>query len=346
MLDQFIGSRRLALVQALVNQGRAAMNVGEYDRAVRTFGEALALAPGDEEIKTWYAKAQRFQQLAALYAQAEADIAEEEWDRALEQLEKIASIDPTYAEVGTKISLVKSQQALQAELASAQQAFDGGQYDEAIRTLEQLREQSPNFRATEVQQVLFDAYYRQGAVWMSEAGESLDSVAQAIQSFDRALALNPEDEDALEERRLADLYRQGYLFYNQNNWPQASLVLQQIHSVRSAYADGRVASMLCSSYLRLGDAYYGAGDLLQALQQYKNVLAMENCDHVEAAIREREINAILYPPTATPTPTPTATLTPTLVPTPTATVYVPPTPQPPQPTSRPATSAPPTPKPR
>jgi tetratricopeptide (TPR) repeat protein len=353
MLDDFIGSQRQTRVAALVNQGRAAMNVGDYDRAVLVFGEALALAPGDDEIKTWYAKSQRFQQLASLYQQAEADISADNWGAALEKLQKIASMDPTYSDVGKKISLSQTQQLLQTQLVDAQALIEDGHNAEAIRTLEQLREESPTFHATDVGHALFTAYFRQGVQLMSRAGDSLDMVGQAIQSFDQAIVLSPDDTTALEERRLADLYRQGYLFYTQSNWPQSAVVLQQIYSRRADYAEGRVASMLCSSYLRLGDAYYAVGDLLQSLQQFKSVLAMGACDHVDAAVREREINAILYPPTATPTVTPTVTptrtqtgtptRTPTWAPTPT-TPYIPPTR--PRPTSPPATSVPPTPKPR
>jgi tetratricopeptide (TPR) repeat protein len=353
MLDDLVGSQRQARVAVLVNQGRAAMNVGDYDRSVLVFGEALALAPSDDEIKTWYAKAQRFQQLASLYEQAEADIAAEQWAVALEKLQKIASMDPTYSDVGKKISLAQTQQLLQAQLRDAQALIQDGQYAGAIRSLEQLREGSPTFHSTEVKQALFTAYFRQGVQLMSGAGDSLDTIGQAIRSFDQAIVLSPEDTTALEERRLADLYRQGYLSYTQSNWPQATVVLQQIYGTRAEYAEGRVASMLCTSYLRLGDAYYAAGDLLQSLQQYKNVLAMGACDHVEAAVREREINAILYPPTATPTVTPTRTPLPTQTRTPTPTPTWAPTSTPypvqttrPRPTSPPATAAPPTPKPR
>jgi len=65
MLDQLLGSQRQSRVESLVNQGRAALNVGDFDRAVEAFGAALALAPTNEEVKTWYAKAQRGQQLTS-----------------------------------------------------------------------------------------------------------------------------------------------------------------------------------------------------------------------------------------------------------------------------------------
>ena len=346
MLDQLLGNQRQARVQVLVNQGRAALNVGDYERAVQNFGEALALAPTNEEVQTWYAKAQRYQQLTSWYGQAEEDIAAQRWDDALEKLERIMAIEPTYRDTSSRIDFVKSQQTLDARFAEAKRYLEQGEWDEVIQILEPLREQAASFNPDEVQQTLFYAYFRQGVEWLADAGASpetsLELLGQAIQSFDRALALFPTDKTALEERQLADLYRQGYLFVNQKNWPQAVLVLQQIHSARPDYMGGRATLMLCASYMELGDAYYAAGSLPEALQQYQNVLAIPGCDHVDAALKEREVFAILYPPT----PTPTSTRTPTRTPRPTATRTPTPTPtMTPAPTAPPTSPPPPTPEP-
>jgi tetratricopeptide (TPR) repeat protein len=347
MLDSLVGNQRQARVQILVNQGRAALNVGDYDRAVQAFGEALALAPTNEEVKTWYAKAQRYQQLTSWYEQADEDIAAQRWDDALATLDRIMAVEPTYKDTSTKVEFVKSQQTLDARFAEAKSYLEQGKWDEVIKILEPLREQAASFNPDEVQQTLFYAYFRQGVEWLAGAGASpdtsLDLLGQAIQSFDRALALFPTDKTALEERRLADLYRQGHLFVNQKNWPQAVLVLQQIQSARADYMGGQATAMLCASYLQLGDAYYASGSLAQALEQYRNVLAVEGCDHVDAALKEREVYVILYPPTPTPTSTRTPTRTPRPVPTRTPTPTAPPTAPPPA-TQQPAPT--PTTKPR
>ena len=325
VFDTLLGSQRQVRIRMLINQGRAAMNVGDYDRAVETFGEALSLDANSEDIKTWYAKAQRYQELASLYAQAEEDMVASDWDGALEKLDKILAFDPTYNDAAEKIALVKGQQALEARFAEAQAWSEQGHWSKAISILEQLQGEAPGFRTAKVQQALFDAHYRQGVGLMATADGSLDIVGQAIQSFDRALAISPSDEATLEEKRLADLYRQGLLFVNQQNWPQAVPVLQQIHESRSEYVDGMVASMLCTAHLELGNTYFAARDWERAYEQYRSVLAIEGCDHVEAAGKEREVYVILYPPTPTPTMTRTPTRTPTqtptrtLVPTPTRT---------------------------
>lgn len=337
-LDQLLGTQRQARVEALVNQGRAALNVGDYDRAAELFGEALGLAPTNEEIKTWYLKAQRYQQLASLYQQAEVEIAGQRWDPALAKLEQLLAIDPSYRDTSARISYVKSQQTLDARFTQAKVVFDSGDWAQTVKLLEPLREEAPGFRADEVQQTLFFAHFRLGVDLLANSGDSLDSIGQAIQSLDRALAIFPTDPAALEERRLADLYRQARLSFNQKDWPQAVLTLKQIQSVRQDYMGGRAVVMLCTAYLNLGDAYYANRSLADALEQYRNVLAITGCDHVEAAMKEREVYTILYPPTPTPTNTRTPTRTPRATPTATRTVTPTPTttsaaPPPPPPTS-------------
>lgn len=112
-------------------------------------------------------------------------------------------------------------------------------------------------------------------------------------------------------------------------------MLKQVHDSRPDYMGGGATSLLCTAYLRLGEAYQAAGDLAEALEQYRSVLAIDGCDHVEAAVKEREVYAILYPPTATPTPQPTRTRTPLPTPTLTATTIPPTTAPPPVPTPTP-----------
>jgi tetratricopeptide (TPR) repeat protein len=325
-------NQRQARVGALINQGRAAINVGDCDRAAQAFGEALALAPKNEDVQLWYERALWCQQLVSLYAQAEADIEAGQWNSALETLNQIMELDPTYRDASEKMDFVRNQQALQVLLIEAKDYLEEGDWNETIRILEQLREQAPGFQTSEVQQSLFDAYFRNGVELMAAAGDSPDLMGQAIQSFDLALGILPNDQTALEERESADLYRQGYLSCNQENWPAAVDALRELYASRPDYMDGRGRSLLCTSYLRLGDAYQAAGDvtsLEQALTQYQEVLAIDGCDHVEAAVKEREVYAILHPPTPTPTSTPEPTHTP--LPTPTWTATSPPPTSPPQP---------------
>jgi tetratricopeptide (TPR) repeat protein len=342
MLDSVTGNQRQTRVRALLNHGRAALTVGDCNRAVEAFGEALALAPTDEDVQIWYLKAQTCQQLASLYAQAEEAIAAEQWATAMEKLGEIVAIDLTYKDASEQMEVVQGLLTLEDLLTQAESYFEQGAWNEAIQTLEQLQQQAPAFKPGEVQQFLFLAHFRSGIDLLAAADDSPELIMQAIQNFDLALAIFPDDQTALAEKQLADLYRQAYLAFNQENWPQAVLVLRQIYDSRPDYMGGRATALLCTSYVQLGDAYQAAGDLEQALDQYTNVLAIERCDHVEAAVREREVRDILYPPTPTPTSTPRATPTPLPTPTRTSTPSPPPVP----PTSPPRPTSPPQPTPR
>jgi tetratricopeptide (TPR) repeat protein len=319
-LSTILDNQRSARVQALVNQCRAAMNVGECGRAVTACDEALALAPNNDEIKTWSAKARRCQQLSSLYEEAELALTNGEWDDALQKLQEIAGLDPTYKDVQDQLELVESQKELGARLVQANDHVKERSWDLAISLLEKLRREDAGFKSEEVAQVLFDAHFGKGLELVASAHDSPEKLGQGILSLDSALQILPSDAKALEERQLAESYRQGYLSANQSDWPQAVSGLQAVYQLRPEYMGGRAASLLCLSYLRLGDAYRTAGDLEQALEQYRSVRGIEGCVdyYEEAAANEREVHAILYPPT--PTSAPTSTPTVTLPPTPTATI--------------------------
>ena len=336
-------------VEWLLNQGRAAMNVGDYQRAVESFEEALALAPDREDIGMLHEKAEVYSRLDALCSEAESDAAAGRWNAASDKLEEILEAgDPTRCGARDKKDDLERRKGLEDRYSEAGDSFARGDWAAAISILAQLQVDAPAFRGAELEEMLFQAHMESGRELMGGAGDSLEVVGQAIQSFERALVIFPEGEVALEERELADLYRQGLLFLNQQSWLEAVRVLGTVYERRPDYLGGRAGSLLCGAHLQLGDVYYAARAWESAHEQYGNVRTVEGCGSevkAEAALREAEVYRILYPPTLTPTrtPRPTATLVPTATATTTASAAataVPPTGVPAKPTSRPATPTP------
>mgnify|MGYP001098977956 CR=1 FL=1 len=349
IVNSIVDREGVARAQRLVNQGRAAMNVGNYERAVEAFGGALALAPDREDIEVQHEKAELYYRLDTLCVEADSDAAAGRLGAATDKLDEILKAgDPTHCGAKEKMQEWERSKALEDRFSEAQDSLEQGDWSKAISALEQLQTDAPAFRSAELQETLFHAYVGYGRELMAAAGDSLEVIGQAIQSFDRGLAIFSNAEVALEERELADLYRQSLLFLNQQNWLESVRVLRLIYERRPDYLDGTAASLLCAAYLQLGDAYYGAHDWESAYEQYVSVRGVEGCDDstkVKAVARETEVYGILYPPT--PTPTKTLVPTSTLLPTPTRTAS--PVATPVQPTRRPssptATSVPPTPTP-
>jgi len=328
-----------------LNKGRAAEIVGDYERAVEWYGEALALAPDREDIGVLHEKAELYSRLDVFCIEAESDAAAGRLNAASDKLDEILEAgDPTRCGAREKKADLERRKGLEDRYSEAGSSFARGDWAAAISILARLQVDAPDFRRAEVEETLFQAHIEFGREVMAGAGDSLEVVGQAIQSFERALAIFPEGEVALEERDLADLYRQSLLFLNQQSWLEAVRVLGTIYERRSDYLGGKVGSLLCGAYLQLGDIYYAARAWESAHEQYENVRTVEGCDSgvkAEAALREAEVYRILYPPT----PTPTRTPRPTATRVPTATATRTPTPVPVQPTAEPVppTTKPPTP---
>ncbi|MGC8837155.1 MAG: tetratricopeptide repeat protein [Anaerolineae bacterium] len=347
----------------LLNRGRALMVVGDYDGAVQVFEQLLALAPGDPEAQAELERAQRFKTLSDLYAEAKAHIGKGEWDAAAERLNRLLALDPNYRDAASLAAEVERQRRLAALYAEAKALYDQGNWMDAAAKFDELRALDATYRSDVVEEYLFVCHLNQGLALIVTSGDSVERIKEAIRQFGAALSIHPRNKQAAEEQRLANLYLAGYLSYQNQEWGQAILKVQQVVEDRPDYAGGRAAQILCASYVALGDQARERNDLLGALEQYRKALAREDLQCPPAQEREQEVLLILYPPTPTPTLTPTPTHTPTVTPTPR---YVPPTPTytpsptetppplptdtpvPPRPTPRPPTDtpAPPTPTPK
>lgn len=350
----------------LLNRGRALLVVGDYDGAVQVFEQLLTIAPGNPEAQAELERAQRLKTLSDLYAEAKAHISKEEWDAAAESLGRILALDANYRDAASLAAEVERQRRLAALYAEAKALYDQGNWVDAAAKFEELRAQDATYRSDVVEEYLFVCHLNQGLALIVTSGDSVERIKEAIRQFGAALSIHPRNKQAAEEQRLANLYLAGYTSYQNQEWNQAILKIQQVLEARPDYAGGRAAQILCASYVALGDQARERNDFLGALEQYRKALAREDLQCPPAQEREQEVLLILYPPTPTPTLTPTPTNTP-IPPTPTPTPrYVPPTPTytppptdtppppptdtpvPPRPTPRPPTDtpAPPTPTPR
>ncbi|MBC7262795.1 MAG: tetratricopeptide repeat protein [Chloroflexi bacterium] len=307
-------------VPSYINQGRAFFIVENYEEAIKNFNKALELDPNNADAKLWLQKAQQRLQVKELYNEAKALVNQNRCDLAIDKLEALMKLDPSYRDAGNLLTQCRRYQELDGLYEEAMGYYNAGEWGKAAGVFEVIQDKDASYRQTDIKSKLFDCYLNDGKQRIANANDSLDIIRQAIQSFDNALNLFPDSTAVQEEKRLASLYREGYLAYSQANWPQATASLSTIYHVRPDYAGGRIAQLLCESYMKLGGAYQAAGELQQALDQYRAVLSMPECEQAEARVKEREVFLLLFPPTATPRPTSTPTRTPTATPTSTVTL--------------------------
>ncbi|MBC8447522.1 MAG: tetratricopeptide repeat protein [Chloroflexi bacterium] len=309
------GQRFQAQVEELRNRGEARLAAGDYEGAIEAFQELATLLPDDQGAQVGLARAHRLRDLAAGYAQAKAAIEQGDWEEAYAHLQAILAVDAAYADAERLLAFVQRQQRLLALYDEGVQRYDLADWQGALEKFEEIRTLDATYRSEAILEYLFICYLNDGQAQLVTAGDSLDAVRLAVQRFGSALSIRPKNEQADRERQSVALYLEGLTAYQRQDWPQALRWLEAMYRVRSDYAGGHLAVLLCDVYLRLGDRQRDGLNYKAALAYYRAALALEDVDCRAAEAGEQAVSLAL----ATPTPTSTVTATPSPTPLPTAT---------------------------
>jgi len=282
--------------QRFVNQGRAHFIAENYEKAIESFGRALEIDPQNETARLSLLECEDYLRITELYSEATALVQEGDCASAIAKLQIVIEVDPWYRDAG--ILLVRCERFADLDrLYEDAVAYHGaGQWREAAGVFEAIREKDATYREMEVKSKLFDCYLDDGTQQIADANTSLD-IIRANAAFESALGLFPDSAAAQEEKQLARLYTDGHLAHSRSSWSQAIVALSSIYHTRGDYAGGRSAELLCDSCLELGDAHRSEGRLQLALEQYRAVLAIPQCDGEEAEAKEQEILLLLPQPT-------------------------------------------------
>jgi len=321
--------------QRLWIQGQAHYNSGNYARAAEVLEELVAMAPTayDIQANALLGKARKLRDVKLYYNKAQESKAQEQWTEAAKELEAFAQ---TCQQMGNipETDLRRACQGARDEIPTLLQkaqladlykqgrtAYVNQDWGAAAEAFQRVRELDPEYKKDEVRNYLFASYLTYGTNLIEAMGNSVDEVELAKELFDKAAAIRQDDSRPTEESRLAADYLAALKAFYAEDWGTVRARLHSLDQQRPGYAGGRVTGLLCTANVRLGDQAYERGDGKAALAYYREVLAIEGCDHSEAEIKERKLYLEMYPLTATPTATstPTATLAPTHTPTPTVT---------------------------
>jgi len=283
--------------QRFANQGLAFLMVEQYQEAIASFDKALELDPDNKDAKSGQQRAQNYLQVSVWYEQARSFMDQNRYDLASEKLQAIASVDPWYKDANILLARCQRYLELDRLYAEGTAHHAAGEWLAASNSLETLMQKDPTYRREEVRNKLFDSYLNDGRQRIAKATNSLDVIRAAV-SFDKALSLFPGNAAAQEEEDLASLYSNSYVAYSQDNWRQAISTLSRIYTARPDYAGGKAAALLCTCYLKLGDAYRASGEAQLAVEQYRAVLGVSSCEQTEAQSKLDETLPLL------PTPTP------------------------------------------
>ncbi len=301
----------------LYNEGQSQLAIGNYDGATKAFERILAIDASDIGAQAGLKQAQLLNDLAQKYKAAQQSIADRNWTTARTQLEAISSVYPSYEDVDKLLPYVQRQQEMDELFDQGATAYNASNWPEAIRLFAMVRDRDPSFRTDAVQESLFVSYLEQGESLVNTPGNGPDNVRQAIQHFNAALTIHPDNQRAAESRRLAGLYEMGMRASERQDWNAVVDNLHPIYATRPGYGGGQITCLLYQAYTALAKTEIGQGNYRAALANVQTALGLQPACGEPTAAREIEQAVLLA--LATPTPTSTATATSTSTPLPTAT---------------------------
>ena len=296
---------------------------GNYQGAIEVLSELLQLVPDDAIARNGLCKAH--------YEQGQLLVSEEQWDEARRHLEAVVSLCGSYRDIEERLAYVESRQHLEQLFATGEQLYGAGQWLMAAEKFEEVREADESYREEELARYLFDCYFNQAMDLIATSMGNRSQVQDAIGYLTSAQTVKPDEPRPGRELDLARSYLSGWGFFDQGRWEDAVLQLAEPLAVRSDYAGGHAAKLLCESHRRLAQGHYEAGALGAALKEYSVVIEMmQHCATDEDRAQATQIAFALTPtarptetatstPRSTQTPTPTNTVTRTSTPTPTRT---------------------------
>ena len=286
-------------VQRYLNQGRAFYISENYEDAIQSFEQVLEIDAGNADATLSLQQCKDYLRISELYSEATALVQEGDCVSAIGKLAMVVEVDPWYRDAGILLRNCQSSTDLDRLCEDAVAYHDAGLWREAAGVFEAIREKDATYREMEIKSNLFDCYLAEGRRRITDADNSLD-IIQANASFENALSLFPDSAAAQGEKQLSRLYTDGHLAYSRSSWSEAIVALSSIYHTRADYAGGRCAELLCDSCMELGDAHRAEGRLQLALEQYRAILGIPQCEGDEAEAKEQEILLLLSQPTATP----------------------------------------------
>lgn len=354
--DRQVEDQRAAI--RFFEQGQTMMEEERYELAVAAFREAVRLEPNFAAAEQMLGVAQHDADVAAGRVPTETPPAE-----ATEA--NIVAATAIEAAPTETIGLSQEDELFDEAVA----AMEREDWAIAATTFDLLTSQSPDYRAEEVADGLFQANMAAG-----EAALADGALDEAMRHFDQALAARPESALAQQQRRLTSAYRTGQRAFEREDWSMAADQLRTVFLLDPEFLD--TTEMLAEAHFNLGQEFETRDIWCSAAQQYRSSIAVVPSDAISRLAQTANgrcvVRATAAPPpivrasptrtvgevalgTITPRPTregtatvpsgvltPTATVqgastptpitflpTPTFPPLPTATVPPPPPPPPP-----------------
>ncbi len=216
----------------------------DYLAAEKAFRAYLADYPDSPEAEDVLARIAERMALQEIYAQVEPAIASRNWEESRRVLTEIVVRDARYRDAQELLLYVDEQEKLDTWFDTAEEAYHGGEWVEAIAAYGTLMGLDPQYKWELVAEHLFQSYLYQGRYLVQSTEGEGEAVREALLWFSKALEMQPQHQQALYEKALAERYVKGRISLARGNLEAARSDLQWVYQQEPDYAAGVVALML------------------------------------------------------------------------------------------------------
>ncbi len=235
------------------------------------------------------------------YNKGLAYMEEGNWHMAIAELELAIQLDPRDSKSQDKLvearrrleaeptaTLVQQEEASAAFLSELRAAYGRGDWQAVFEFADRLLASDPSYHRDEVDEMLFEAFCANGFDLVQQ-----DRDSEAVRMFDRALALRPNDPEALEAKENAALYATGLSFWSAD-WAQAAGALRVLYARAPGYKD--VRQRLYQAQINLGDVLVDGEEWCQAVDAYRGALEIVDDVTIRAKLVQAEEDCANAPP--------------------------------------------------
>jgi outer membrane protein assembly factor BamD (BamD/ComL family) len=250
----------------LYDQGRSYFWTEQWDQAIATFSQVVALKKDYRDAANKLEEARRQKRLAELYAEAMRAYEARSWPEAIKRLEAVTALDPVYLDTAPRLKEARRQKELADLYAEARRLREAQNWEGVVSVFGRITALDAKYPDPEgllplarkelaaIEQARkLDALYRQGLQHM-DAGEWPQAL-KAFEEIQRLQAGYRETEKLLararrevgegqsaasvsrEDQELAALYAQAQAHYQARRWREALDLFRRVQGLRPNYRD-------------------------------------------------------------------------------------------------------------
>jgi hypothetical protein len=288
---------------ALAAEAHQALAAADYTRARELYTQLATANPNYPGLAEGLSQAKQAMSLEAKYNLAQQQLADDQLTEAQATLTSIQQIQPTYRDIGTLLAKIERRQRLTGLLRQANEARDAKDWDATVSHLEEARLISPQEDLDAITADLFDAYLVLGSQLISTSQGRTPEVTHAVEIYNKALALRPQERQATNMRGWANAYLAGANAFAGGDWDTVIAQLEPLYADQPGYVGGKAVQVLYDAYMRSGEKLREDNPAL-AWERYYKASQLKGVDATTAVALAQELSRYMTP---TPLPKPTAT---------------------------------------